>query len=120
MLQLERRDMNKIDILGTTYKILTQKEEDNPKLKDHDGLCEVYSKKLIVRDMSENFKAANKAELAEIEYKNEVLRHETVHAFFHESGLSVEAGYEYDETLVDWIALNGPKIFECWKNLGIM
>jgi len=37
----------------------------------------------------------------------EVLRHEITHAFFSESGLD---GYCIDETLVDWIAKQFPKL----------
>ena len=41
--------------------------------------------------------------------RDEVIRHEVIHAFFAESGLSK---YGDDEVLVDWIAKQMPKINE--------
>lgn len=41
------------------------------------------------------------------ERRKEVIRHELVHAFFHESGLEQ---YSDDEVLVAWIAQQFPKI----------
>lgn len=47
------------------------------------------------------------------------LRHEIVHAFLHESGLSANTSYcdawAYNEEMVDWIALQGPKLYKAWK-----
>ena len=112
--------MKYANILGTKYEILKQSDEDNPKMKGCDGIYEPFSKKIIIRDFSKDFEDPKKAELAETEYVNKVIRHETVHAFFQESGLSNEAEFANDEILVDWIAMMGPKIFECWKSLNIM
>ena len=52
-----------------------------------------------------------------------VLRHEIIHAFLNESGLkdnfehTSHAGHE--ETMVDWIAIQFPKIATVYKELGI-
>jgi len=40
----------KVNILGTKYDVLFQKESENPKLETANGLCEYYSKKVIVND----------------------------------------------------------------------
>ena len=40
-----------IDILGTKYKVKFQSEKENKKLKGCNGLCEYYSKELIVENM---------------------------------------------------------------------
>ena len=40
-----------IDILGTKYKVKFQNEKENKKLKGCNGLCEYYSKELIVENM---------------------------------------------------------------------
>lgn len=46
---------------------------------------------------------------------NEVLRHEVIHAFFNECGL---AEYCNDEQLVQWIAVQFPKILKVFQGLN--
>ena len=50
-------------------------------------------------------------------YENQVIRHEIVHAYFHEAGLM---NYCYDERLVDWIALQLPKMTKSMEKLGCL
>lgn len=50
--------------------------------------------------------------------QKENLRHEIIHAFLFESGLGFnlehrESGHE--ETLIDWLAIQFPKILEVFK-----
>ena len=45
----------KVNILGTEYQILTQSEKDNPKLETCNGLCEQYSKKIILNDIYDKY-----------------------------------------------------------------
>lgn len=102
---------NKINILGTIYTIEKHNPDDDPKLYNAAGYCETYSKKIIVgnvKDDPQNLENIN-------EYLDKVLRHEIVHAFFFESGLATNSHYATNEELVDWIALQGPKIYEVWQ-----
>ena len=99
--------MNKVSILGTEYEIIEQTEKENPKLINSNAICEVYAHKIILNaDIKEdemtydNFK----------EFKDKVLRHEIIHAFFAESGLRNNSEYAENEELVDWIAIQFPKI----------
>ena len=50
------------------------------------------------------------------------LRHEIVHAFLGESGLSANSNetdaWARNEEMVDWIAIQGPKIWKAWKEVG--
>lgn len=112
-------DIKRVNILGTEYEIVEQSENENPKLKDCNGLCEQYSKKIVISDFEyckddtmlvENFD----------EFKKKVLRHEVVHAFFGESGLKSNCDYAENEELVDWLAIQSPKIFKVFQELGIM
>ena len=52
------------------------------------------------------------------------LRHEIIHAFLSESGLSVNfehcSKFGHEETMVDWIAIQFPKIHKVYEELGIM
>jgi len=102
-----------INILGTNYEVITQTEEENPKLCDVDGLCEIYSHKIILRDIPTNPK--NFENIAE--YKKSVVRHEVIHAFFAESGLRMN--YADNEELVDWIATQFYKIDRVFGDLKV-
>ena len=104
-----------INILGTEYEIFTQTEEENPKLKEANGLCEVYSRKIVIRDIKERPDSYENLEA----YKRKVLRHEIIHAFFAESGLRTNSDYAENEELVDWIAIQFPKILKVFEELSI-
>ena len=53
-------------------------------------------------------------------FRNQVIRHEVVHAFFCESGLENNSDFATNEELVDWIAIQIPKICEVMNSLGIL
>lgn len=106
----------KIDILGTSYEIIRQTEEENQKLKDANGLCEIYSKKIVLREINED--DPNNYENIEA-WKNKTFRHEIIHAFFAESGLRNNCSFAEDEELVDWIAIQFPKILQVFEKLKI-
>ena len=94
-----------INVLGTWYEILNQTEADNPKLYDKDGMCEAYSKKIIidtsVKDDKDAFDNSD-------DYFHFILRHECFHAFFHEIGHGED--YCRDEMLINILAHLYPKI----------
>lgn len=60
----------------------------------------------------------NDADNFEIKVKryNEVLRHEIIHAMFYESGLME---YCDNEELVNYIAMQTPKLFDIFNSLTI-
>lgn len=109
----------KINILGTEYDLNVGTEKEFPKLKDKDGLCDTSTKMIIIRNMDELYDDPDSLEDLET-YKRKVIRHEIIHAMFYESGLAGGSGYENDETLVDWIAIQVPKMItifnECSAN----
>lgn len=97
----------KISILGTEYEIIEQTEEQNPKLRGSNGLCEIYSHRILLNaDIQEDELSYENFQ----EFKKRVLRHEIIHAFFAESGLRGNSEYAENEELVDWIAIQLPKI----------
>lgn len=56
-------------------------------------------------------------------YQRKVVRHEIVHAYLEESGLS--ANFEMKplgipETIVDWVAIQAPKMFKTFKELNVL
>lgn len=48
-------------------------------------------------------------------YYSKVIRHEVLHAALHESGLT---HYANDELLVEWLAVQFPKLAEIFKKAG--
>lgn len=94
----------KIDILGVDYQLVFDKSGKNPKLAEASGYCDMYAKKIVIQ-------ACYEVELMDSEridvFINKVVRHEIIHAMFYESGLDE---YSRDETLVDFLAIQLPKI----------
>lgn len=105
-----------VEILGTQYTIIEQSESENERLKGCDGYCDWTTKLIVVeREMIGN--------LGDMDvYVRKVLRHEIVHAFLLESGLHECSGetdaWAQNETMVDWFARMGPKIYAAWKDAG--
>ena len=106
----------KVNILGTEYEVITQTEEENQKLKDANGLCEIYSHKIVLRDIKEESDNFENIEA----FKRKVVRHEVVHAFFAESGLRNSSDYAQNEELVDWIAIQFPKMVKVMGELEVL
>lgn len=104
--------MTKIKILGTEYEVLTQTVAENSKLENANGLCEFYTKQIIVDDLQPDRTTYDNLDA----FKRKVLRHEVIHAFLGESGLR---NYTEDEVLVDWMAVQFPKIAKVFKELGV-
>jgi hypothetical protein len=52
------------------------------------------------------------------------LRHEIIHAFLYESGLGPNfehyKQFGHEETIVDWFAIQYPKIEEAFKSVGAL
>ena len=108
---------DKINILGTTYTILITDAEHEPRLSNCDGFCDKTSKKVVI---TLEPKDCNLDDW--IVYKNKILRHEIIHAFFFESGLHENLenrAFGVPETIVDWFAVQFPKIKAVFELLGI-
>lgn len=107
-----------VHILGVQYTIKEESECDNEKLKNCDGYCDWTTKEIVVeREMV--------GTLGDMEvYIRKVLRHEIVHAFLLESGLHECSGeseaWASNETMVDWIARQGEKIYVAWREAGAL
>lgn len=98
-----------MNILGTEYTLI--KEDDTLVEINADGECQSYSKVIRIRPAKEMLTPNDSIEIKQKRY-NETLRHEVIHAFFRESGL---ADYYVDEKLVDWIAVQFPKMYKLFK-----
>jgi hypothetical protein len=107
--------MKKVDVLGTTYIVKEDNDVNDPKLKECDGYCDETIKLCVVADLVPDI--MSKANLDE--YKKKVTRHELVHAFLFESGLT-ENSWAENEEIVDWIASQFPKMLKAFKEIGAL
>lgn len=107
----------KIDVLGTEYTVEIANKAQNTNLETQDGYCDDSVKKIVVDDFSADMSDKLKKENLATQTK-EALRHEIVHAFLSESGLSVCSYWATNEEIVDWIALQGLKIYKAWQEAG--
>ncbi|MBQ7792923.1 MAG: hypothetical protein IJ366_00555 [Clostridia bacterium] len=111
-----------VNILGTEYKIIVKNydEEEAFSKNSYSGFCNGYKKEIVLCDMH-TFKGwENEDEETIVNCHKQDLRHEIVHAFFYESGLwdnsCCGGAWAKNEEMVDWIALQGEKIYEAWKS----
>ena len=108
-----------VNILGTEYQILVQNKKENPKLEDANGLCEHYSKKIILDDFEDAKEDVLCVENLE-EFEKKVLRHEIIHAFLGESGLRASSEWAENEEMVDFFAIQFPKILKVFEKVGAL
>lgn len=99
----------KINVLGAEYELEKRVLGD----VDEDGFCDYTSKHIVIR--SDNVNCVEDF----IWLQKKQLRHEIIHAFLAESGL--QSNFEHpnrwghEETMVDWIAIQFPKLLETFK-----
>lgn len=120
MKKLVKKLNNKvINILGTEYTILFKKEEDDEKLTICDGYCDFSSKEIVCGIFERTIDSYKDIE----RYAKGVLRHEIIHGFLYESGLDGNSNdikqWARNEEMVDWMALQIPKIKKVYDELKL-
>lgn len=108
----------KVNILGTEYTIKKGNAIDYPKLKNSMGYCDTSIKTIVVSDMKEEKDDPDALENMDV-FQQKVIRHEIVHAMLYESGLSVNSDYACNEEMVDWIAIQTPKMLKAFRDAGM-
>ena len=103
-------EMMIVDVLGTPYTIVHSNKVDDMCLENMDGYCDTSVKRIVIG----TFKDFPGAKQDLNEYEKEVIRHELVHAFLFESGLD-GSSWAKDEEVVDWIALQFPKLLKAFE-----
>lgn len=98
-----------VNILGTEYTFKTD-DLNNRDLAMSDGLCRIYEKEILLR--KKEFMDAGTEKGTEYRFDH-VIRHELIHAFAEESGVS----YGDDEKIVDWIAHMIPLINQAFEKI---
>lgn len=103
----------KIDVLGVEYSIEFSNEQADSMLKDCDGYCDESVKKIVVNDYSTGCELKNPEAIVKLN-----IRHEIIHTFFFESGLGADwehPKFGQEETVVDWIARQFPKLLKAFE-----
>ena len=116
---------NKINILGTEYSIIFKDDEEVCKemevgVGECGGYCNAYSHTVVIANLN---KLEDGEEVKEI-LRKENMRHEITHAFLNESGLGFNSNksdcWAKNEEMVDWFAIQSPKIYKVFKELDLL
>lgn len=117
----------KLSILGTEYTVTVKKydEEEVFTRRSIDGYHDGFTKQIVCCDMSTYRGWEHEMPETIMAAQKQILRHEIVHAFFHESGLAdsslgFDGAWGKNEEMVDWFALQGPKIYKAWQEAGAL
>ena len=106
-----------VNVLGTKYTIYTKTTEvDKPYMKDADGVCDYTTKSIYIADL-EDGDPLNYGHMPV--YERRTVRHELVHAFLFESGLDHNAEWARNEEIVDWIAIQFPKLAKVYESIRV-
>lgn len=107
----------KVDILGTKYNIIFTDDTKDARLIGNGGVCDFSTKELLI-DGTILKSRNNPAYMGNLPYVvDKVVRHEIIHAFLDESGLEMDSR---NEMIVDWIAIQFPKLLKAFKQVGVV
>ena len=124
-----------INVLGTNYEVKlmdmsADKDTDEGSfITDNDfcAFCNNYDKTIILTNLRDEKWYPTYKHLsldAIVEAYKETLRHELFHAVFGCCGLKGNShssgAFAMDEELIDFLAIQSPKIFEIFKNANIL
>lgn len=112
-----------INILGTEYKIFKHKRNQDNRLSNKDGFCDHHAKEIVVLECKDDENDIDSMRNLQ-DYENKILRHEIIHAFLYESGLDINSHdidqWARDEEMVDWMAIQFPKMNKIFTELDIL
>lgn len=114
-----------VNILGTEYKVAIKPYSEDEAFNCSIGYCDGYTKEIVVCDLSTHPEYKKDPVETREACEKVTLRHEIVHAFLNESGLmssacEVSGAWCKNEEMVDWIALQGEKIYKAWSEVGAL
>ena len=105
----------KIMILGSPWKIVFRTVKEDDKLRNIDGYADFTTRTIVVEKIEPDPNSVEDIDY----YTRTIIRHEIVHAFMFESGrasnsTSVDA-WAVNEEMIDWISLQGVKLYKAWE-----
>lgn len=111
-----------INVLGVPYTVhYTDYENDEYMRRDGvSGYCDFVEQKIVVANDATIPIHADCTPFANRVYEKETLRHELIHAFLFQSGLDAgtlqySGPWARNEEMIDWFAMQGPKIIKAWQ-----
>ncbi|MGF1918977.1 hypothetical protein [Enterococcus faecalis] len=111
------KEKAKVNVLGVEYTIYTEvTEEDKSYMKGNDGIADFTTKEIFIAPLDEDDPYSMKDMKV---YENRTIRHEIIHAILFESGLDNNAEWPRNEEIVDWIAIQFPKLLNIYKELEV-
>ena len=114
------KETKTINVLGTQIRVEFKKEQDDPKLKSCVGYFDGSAAKIVVKILEPDALSMENLD----GYQKEILRHEILHAFLRESGLDAcscsAENWATCEEMVDWFAIQSPKIYKAFRDLGVV
>ncbi|WP_105176862.1 hypothetical protein [Clostridium cagae] len=104
---------NKVNILGTEWTIEVRKRTEYEGLEKCDAYCDNSIKLIVIEEFQED---ANTLKNLDV-YRKQLLRHEMIHAFLHESGLAECSTWATNEEMVDYFAKQFDKLAKTFKDV---
>ena len=116
--------MKTVNILGTDYNIHFVDEFPDYLSEvgeNAGGLCNTHDRDIWIKRCNDK----DTTDAGRERCDKDVLRHEIIHAYLSESGLSANASHCYgswaeNEEMVDWFAIQSPKIFQTFKEVDCL
>lgn len=112
----------KIDVLGTKYSIrrVNNGQDEFMEKMNFGGYCDDGKKEIVVLNLKTCPGFMDEPDDAIAARERETIRHELIHAFLSESGLSwntfaAEKAWAKNEEMVDWFAIQFPKLLKAFK-----
>lgn len=112
-----------LNILGTEYTISYKTDKEvcevmNCEIGECGGYCDAWKHEIVIAELD----GCTDDDISKNGLKKTNLRHEIVHGFLNESGLQKNAYgtdcWPKNEEMVDWFAIQGPKIYAAWQSVG--
>lgn len=111
----------KIDVLGTKYtlKRVNAGQDEYMEKKNLGGYCDGGSKIIVILNLKTVPNWAQEPDEVIKGEEDKTIRHELIHAFLNESGLEWNAhscdAWAKNEEMVDWFAIQMPKLLKAFK-----
>lgn len=104
-----------INVLGTEVKIHFREEKQDEKLANCMAYFDCSESLIVVKIPQKDLMSCGNLE----NLQKTSLRHEIIHAFLYESGMDTSTGavecWATNEEMVDWFAIQSPKIFRVFR-----
>lgn len=113
----------KVNILGSEWSVVFGTEKEYQNLSEMDGYADFSTHQIVIDTMEKaDGQIGSKGDMTA--YKKQVIRHEIIHAFLYESGLeacsTTSDNWALNEEMVDWFAIQSPKIFKVFNELELV